>query len=142
MNFSKVKLVICLSLLIVNIIITVLCINLVNEKNYISENEAQLAEQHLQGMGITVKYDKTDRKLYNLPIYTVQGNTYSNGAPNVYKKITEAFFDTKIDDDSYIKTPDGYIVSVKNTRGFLVGTSSLMEKTKFECYVDNLISNQ
>ena len=112
-----------------------------NEKKYIPETEAQLAEQHLSGMGINVDFDKSARKLYNLPVYTVH-NTEISSIPKIYKKITETFFDVSLDDDAYVKTPDGYSVSVKNTRGILLGTASLVGKNGFECYVENTVNTK
>lgn len=139
MDFSKVKMFVCLCLLVVNIIIAILCINLVREKQYIPEQEAELAAQHLSGIGIDVEFDRTARMIHNLPIYTVQNSETSN-IPKIYKKITETFFDVSLDDDAYVKTPDGYSVSVKNTKGILLGTASLIGKNQFECYVESAVN--
>lgn len=136
MNFSKAKLVICLCLLTVNIIFGIFCIKLVADRNYIPEEETVLAQKHLSKMGINTQFDKNARKLYNLPIYAVEGNTEDNSIPKIYRKITEAFFGVEVEDSAYVKTPDGYSVSVKNKQGILLGASSFTANNSFECYIE------
>ena len=136
MNFSKVKLVICLFLLAVNCILALFCVRLVGEKNYVSEEEAILAQKNLYANGIEVNFGKEERKLYSLPIYSVEGSTDENGIPEIYRHITEAFFGADAESPAYVKTPDGYSASVKNKDGKVLGTSVHSNGLDFECFLD------
>ena len=134
MNFSKVKMIIILCLLTVNIIFAILCVKLLTEKNYISDEEASLAEAKLSKNGVSIQFDKNAKKLYNLPVYVVSDeNGETTSVPEIYKQITQAFFGVTTDNTAYIKTPDGYSVNVKNDGGILIGSASVSEKMHFEC---------
>lgn len=136
MNFSKVKLVICLCLLTVNVVFGIICIKLVMDRNYIPEEETALAEKHLLKMGVNAQFDKNAHKLYNLPIYAVESTGEEKSNPKIYREITEAFFGVLVDDSAYVRTPDGYSMSVKNEKGILLGTSYFTDNNRFECYVE------
>ena len=141
MNFSKVKLVVCIGLLLVNIVFAFMTVRLVGNKNYISEDEVMLAQKHLAKNGITFSFDKQARRLYDLPIYSIEKSA-SDGIPAIYKRMTEVFFDEPTEESDYIKTPDGYSVSVKNEKGILVGTSSLLGGNRFECYREDAVGSR
>lgn len=140
MNFSKVKIIICFCLVIVNVIFGVMCIRLVENKNYVSEQEAKLASEHLGKNGINVEFGKEERKIYRLPIYAAKIEEAQEYVPLVYKKLTEAFFNVSVTDSAYIKIPEGYSVSVKNDKGILLGTSSMIEGNRFECYLEDAVN--
>lgn len=140
MNFSKVKIIIILCLFIVNIIFALLCTSLISQKNYISEEEAALAASNLLKNGIKTDFDKAARRLYNLPVYATEPVSAENYVPKIYSTLTESFFGVSVDDSAYVKTPDGYSVSVKNDEGILLGSSSLSDNTHFECYFEDTVS--
>lgn len=137
MNFSKVKLLICLCLLLVNVIFFMLCVRLTDEKNYLSEEEAALAEKNLSGNGMNVNIDKELRKLYDLPVYSAEIAPKDNYISEIYKNITESFFGIKVDDEAYVNTPNGYSVSVKDKDGNVLGSSSVKSELEFECSYEN-----
>lgn len=139
MNFSKVKMIIILCLLVVNIIFAFLCIRLISKTNYISEEEAELASANLLKNGISVEFDKDARKLYSLPVYVSQMTQTDGYIPVTYMRITESFFGVKTDGAAYVKTPDGYSISVKNSDGVLMGSSSVYGNTGFECFASDAV---
>ena len=139
MNFTRVKSFICLCLLIVNIVFLFMCVNLLREKNYISEEEAVLAQRHLSSKGVEVSFDKEARRLYYLPIYACTADRDSEKVPQLYVNITEAFFGTDIDAGTFVKTPNGYSVSVKGSDGKLLGVAS-GASTYYECYTDGAVT--
>lgn len=141
MNFSRVKLFICVCLLVVNVIFAFMNIKIVSDMNYISEEEVQFARKHLAGNGMDFDFDKQARKLYNLPIYAVKTADDDN-IPKIYKQMTEAFFSVETEDSAYVKTPEGYSISVKNDNGILLGTSSLDGGTRFECYKEGALESK
>jgi len=141
MNFSKVKTVICLGLVVVNIILGIMCLRLVSEKKFLPEEEVQLAKKHLEENGIYVDYSSEDRKLYNLPIYAANTDKSEDAVPEIYKTVTTAFFDTAVEESEYVKTPDGYSVSVKQQDGKLLGISSFSKNTGICCYFEELVSD-
>ncbi len=137
MNFSKVKLLICVCLFVVNVIFFVLCTRLVTEKNYISEEEAALAEKNLAKNGINAEFDKDARRLYDLPVYSAKSSTEENKIPETYKNLTEKFFGVFAESSAYVKTPDGFSVSIKDSNGIILGSFSLNDNFEFECYYEN-----
>lgn len=137
MNFSKVKLIIILCLAIVNIIFAFLCIRLISETNYISEEEAGLASSNLLKNGISAEFDKEARRLYNLPVYQSLVDSTEETVPATYKQITESFFGVKAENAAFVKTPAGYSISVKNSDGELLGSASLFDKIGFECFLSD-----
>ena len=149
MNFSKVKLVVCIGLLLVNIVFAFMTVRLVGNKNYISEDEVVLAQKHLAKNGITFSFDKQARRLYDIPIYSIEKSA-SDGIPAIYKRMTEVFFDEPTEESDYIKTPTDIPSVLKTKREFLsehphfsaVTASSATERTrsaqgksaKYQCF--------
>lgn len=144
MNFSKVKLFICLCLLILNIVVGFFCLKINNEKYYISEDELELAQKHLSKNGVEVLFNAKDRKTYSLPVYSLSVNTdYEEKIiPQIFKNLTEAFFDTKLENSAFINTPGGYSVSVKSADGLLMGTASFENFLNFECYYEKSVEHK
>ncbi len=139
MNFTKVKLLICLCLFVVNAIFFALCVRLLSEKNYLSEEEANLAEKNLAENGVNVNIGKEERKLYDLPIYGAD-NAAEENISEAYRAITESFFVVEIDENAYVRTPDGYSVSVKGDNGEVFGSSLVTDDMYFECRYENASS--
>ncbi len=133
MKFTKVKLLICLCLLIVNGIFFALCVRLLSEKHYLSEQEAELAQRNLAQNGVNVNIGKEERRLYDLPIYDAPNGSEEKSISEAYRAITESFFDSEVPEDAYVKTPDGYSVSVKNDDGNVLGSSLVTDDLYFEC---------
>lgn len=138
-NFSKVKLIIITSLLAVNILLGVLCVGLYYDRAYISEEEAAYASAHLSGTGIDVSFDTGTRRIYSLPVYTAK--TDEKSIFELYKSISESFFDKEISPAAYVTTPSGYSVTVKNNGGEQMGTALLFDEMSVECIKeDKLLS--
>ncbi len=136
MNFSKVKLVMILCLAVANILIGILCAGLYSERLYISEEEAELAEKHLRGLGIVAELGRDERRKYSLPIYSYTNTDGENAIPHLYKSASEVFFGRTIIDSEYVDIPGGFSVSIKNNEGETVGSSVYMGSRHFECILD------
>ncbi len=144
MNFSKVKLFICFCLLILNIVVGFFCLKINNEKYYISEDELELAQKHLSKNGVEVLFNAKDRKIYSLPVYSLSVNTdyEEKKIPQIFKNITEAFFNTELENSAFINTPAGYSVSVKSSDGLLMGTASFENSLNIECYYEKSVEHK
>lgn len=140
MNFSKVKLVIILCLAVFNVLLGILCVRLVYDNSYIPEEETELAEKHLSKIGIQVEFSADLRKKSNLPVYTAYISDEEE-VPEIYKNITEAFFNISVNSEDYVTIPGGYSVSVKDKEGNTVGTSSLDGNMLFECAYENALTD-
>ncbi len=138
MNFLRVKLIIIVSLLSVNILLGVLCVRLYYDRSYISEEETSYASEHLAKNGIAVSFDAEQRRIYSLPVYTAEADEKS--LFEIYKKIAESFFDREISPAAYVTTPTGYSVTVKKNGGEHMGTALLSGEMSVECIKEDKVS--
>lgn len=139
MNFSRVKLIIIVSLLCVNVLLGVLCVELYYDRSYISEEEAAFASNHLKENGIEVSFGNVGRKIYNLPVYTCSADEKS--LFEIYRNISESFFDKEISSAAYVTTPGGYSVTVKKAGGGKLGTALLYGEMTVECIKEDKVSD-
>lgn len=137
MNFSKVKVIIIVSLLCINALLGVLCVELYYDRSYISEEEAAFASVHLMNGGIEADFDDIGRKIYSLPVYTY--STDEKKMLEIYRSISESFFEKQISSAAYVTTPSGYSVTVKKTDGTKFGTALLSDEMTVECVKEDKV---